>query len=51
MNTVIRLVLQSKACNAGVQRVHLLDRALDGALLQELFSRDGAGHFSECKLF
>jgi len=32
-----------KACNAGVQRVHLLDRALDGALLQELFSRDGAG--------
>ncbi|NOQ82250.1 MAG: amino-acid N-acetyltransferase [Methylophaga sp.] len=32
-----------KACNAGVQRVHLLDRSLDGALLQELFSRDGAG--------
>jgi len=32
-----------KACNAGVQRVHLLDRFVDGALLQELFSRDGAG--------
>lgn len=32
-----------KACNAGVQRVHLLDRSLDGAILQELFSRDGAG--------
>lgn len=32
-----------KACNAGVQRVHLLDRFIDGALLQELFSRDGAG--------
>ncbi|MDC9725312.1 MAG: amino-acid N-acetyltransferase [Gammaproteobacteria bacterium] len=32
-----------KACNAGVQRVHLLDRSIDGALLQELFSRDGAG--------
>ena len=31
------------ACNNGVQRVHLLDRALDGAILQELFSRDGAG--------
>lgn len=31
------------ACNAGVQRVHLLDRSKDGALLQELFSRDGAG--------
>jgi len=32
-----------KACNAGVQRVHLLNRFVDGALLQELFSRDGAG--------
>mgnify|MGYP000185651532 CR=1 FL=1 len=32
-----------KACEAGVQRVHLLDRDQDGALLQELFSRDGAG--------
>jgi len=31
------------ACSTGVQRVHLLDRAVDGALLQELFSRDGAG--------
>ncbi|MCX4186364.1 amino-acid N-acetyltransferase [Methylophaga sp. OBS4] len=31
------------ACQAGVKRVHLLDRTLDGALLQELFSRDGAG--------
>lgn len=31
------------ACSAGVQRVHLLDRSIDGALLQELFSRDGAG--------
>jgi len=32
-----------KACEEGVQRVHLLDRDHDGALLQELFSRDGAG--------
>lgn len=32
-----------KACESGVKRVHLLDRAIDGALLQELFSRDGAG--------
>ena len=32
-----------QACHAGVQRVHLLDRSMDGALLQELFSRDGAG--------
>lgn len=32
-----------RACESGVSRVHLLDRAQDGALLQELFSRDGAG--------
>jgi amino-acid N-acetyltransferase len=32
-----------KACEGGVERVHLLDRATDGVLLQELFSRDGAG--------
>ncbi len=31
------------ACRAGVKRVHLLERTVDGALLQELFSRDGAG--------
>lgn len=31
------------ACKSGVKRVHILDRAVDGALLQELFSRDGAG--------
>jgi len=31
------------ACQAGVKRVHLLDRTQDDALLQELFSRDGAG--------
>jgi len=32
-----------EASSHGVQRVHLLDREIDGALLQELFSRDGAG--------
>jgi amino-acid N-acetyltransferase len=31
------------ACEAGVKRVHLLDREQDDALLQELFTRDGAG--------
>lgn len=31
------------ACRAGVQRVHLLDRHIDGALLLELFTRDGVG--------
>ena len=32
-----------KALDNGVKRVHLLDREMDGALLQELFSRDGSG--------
>lgn len=31
------------ACKTGVKRIHLLDRRLDGAILQELFTRDGAG--------
>lgn len=31
------------ACRGGVPRVHLLPRARDGALLAELFSRDGVG--------
>jgi amino-acid N-acetyltransferase len=38
-------VLQNaaKACRAGVNRVHVLDRHHDGILLTELFTRDGAG--------
>lgn len=31
------------ACRGGVPRVHLIDRHLDGALLLELFTRDGIG--------
>jgi amino-acid N-acetyltransferase len=31
------------ACKNGVPRVHLIDRHTDGALLLELFSRDGIG--------
>ena len=31
------------ACNAGVRRGHLISYKEDGALLQELFTRDGAG--------
>lgn len=31
------------ACKAGIDRVHLIDRHHDGALLLELFSRDGIG--------
>jgi len=37
------LLSATTACTAGVHRVHLIDRSLDGALLQELFSHDGVG--------
>ncbi len=32
-----------ESCQAGIERVHLLSRQLDGALLQELFTHDGVG--------
>jgi amino-acid N-acetyltransferase len=32
-----------KAVRSGVRRVHLVSRRLDGALLRELFTRDGTG--------
>ena len=32
-----------KSCQQGVQRVHLINRKTDGALLLELFTRDGTG--------
>ena len=31
------------ACDSGVERVHIVGRAMDGALLRELFTRDGVG--------
>ncbi|HEB57762.1 MAG TPA: amino-acid N-acetyltransferase [Gammaproteobacteria bacterium] len=31
------------ACTHGVRRAHLLDRHIDGGLIQELFTRDGVG--------
>ncbi len=33
----------ANACRSGVKRVHLVNRTIDGALLKELFTRDGAG--------
>lgn len=39
------------ACEAGIPRVHLLNREQDEALLQELFSRDGAGILVSAKAF
>ena len=38
-------------CQSGVKRVHLLDRSIDGALLQELFSLDGAGTLISADVF
>ncbi|MDO6461349.1 amino-acid N-acetyltransferase [Granulosicoccaceae sp. 1_MG-2023] len=38
---VLRNALQ--ACRRGVRRVHFLDRHTDGALIKELFTRDGIG--------
>lgn len=32
-----------QACRSGVHRTHIIDQHLDGALLMELFSRDGVG--------
>ncbi len=37
------LSLAVKACTAGVRRVHLIDRSVEGAIVRELFSRDGVG--------
>ena len=37
------LAAAAHACRNGVQRAHLLDRGTDGALLLELFTRDGVG--------
>jgi amino-acid N-acetyltransferase len=41
----VRLYLPAavRACNNGVKRAHLVSRRLDGALLLELFTRDGVG--------
>lgn len=39
------------ACGAGVARVHVLDRRVDGALLMELFTRDGVGTLIAARRF
>ncbi len=41
----VQLFLQAavRACQKGVSRAHLIGRKLDGAILQELFTRDGIG--------
>lgn len=41
--TQMHLNSAAQACRGGVRRVHLLSRQVDGALLQELYTRDGIG--------
>ena len=45
ISTSISLPLKAaiQGCQSGIDRVHLINRAIDGALLLELFSRDGIG--------
>ncbi len=38
-----QLVAAARACRSGVPRAHILNYGLDGALLEELFTRDGTG--------
>ncbi|KAF7007806.1 hypothetical protein CFC21_022705 [Triticum aestivum] len=37
------LAAAAYVCHGGVQRVHIIDGTVDGSLLLELFTRDGAG--------
>ncbi|MGD8709541.1 MAG: amino-acid N-acetyltransferase, partial [Ectothiorhodospiraceae bacterium] len=39
------------ASNGGVGRVHILDRRIDGAILMELFTRDGVGTLVAARSF
>ncbi len=41
--TTLSLKAAMQSCQSGVNRVHLIDRTIDGALLLELFSHDGVG--------
>lgn len=45
ISTSISLPLKAavQSCQSGIDRVHLINRSIDGALLLELFSRDGIG--------
>jgi amino-acid N-acetyltransferase len=42
-DTAKHLLAGARACREGVRRVHLVERRLDGAVLQELFTREGRG--------
>ncbi|KAM0874193.1 hypothetical protein ACQ4PT_037592 [Festuca glaucescens] len=40
---ISELAAAAYVCHGGVQRVHIIDGTVDGSLLLELFTRDGAG--------
>ncbi|MBI3776722.1 MAG: amino-acid N-acetyltransferase [Gammaproteobacteria bacterium] len=40
-----------RVCNNGTRRVHVIDRRVDGGLLQELFTRDGIGSLVNADVF
>jgi amino-acid N-acetyltransferase len=42
-DTAKHLLAAARACRDGVRRVHLVERRIDGAVLQELFTREGRG--------
>jgi amino-acid N-acetyltransferase len=42
-DTSKHLLAAARACREGVRRVHLVERRVDGAVLQELFTREGRG--------
>ncbi len=43
LETQAHLSNAAHACRGGVRRVHLISRSIDGALLLELYTRDGIG--------
>lgn len=42
-DTTKHLAAAARACREGVRRTHLVERRTDGAVLQELFTREGRG--------
>jgi amino-acid N-acetyltransferase len=48
---LFRISLAVKACDGGVNRVHLLDGREDGVLLQEIFSNQGSGTMIHINLY
>jgi amino-acid N-acetyltransferase len=49
--TVAHLQAAVQACRKGVRRTHVVDRRIDGALLLELFTRDGIGTLVSADLY